>query len=232
MTTFNFRLVSLFQLILLLIMTSFMPAYAADQAGQVEAVKGTAWGQLHGEQPRKLEEGAPIFTTDTIKTEANSTIQLLFKDQTKFSLGAEAEMNIEKFNDQGSAEEKGFSSRVLKGTFRFVTGLIAKEKPEAMEVNTAVATIGIRGTHVAAEATATSATIILMEPEDTSRKTAIEVSNQYGKVDIDEPGYGTEIPDQFSPPSPPRRMRLETINNIMRSMQSIQRINIPRPRGP
>ena len=203
---------------------------AADTAGQVESVKGTAWGQLPGESPRKLEQGSSIFQSDIIKTEADSTVQLLFNDQTKFFLGADTEMSIDKFNNEGTVEEKGFTSRVVKGTFRFITGLIARENPESMEVNTSVATIGIRGTHVVAQADATSATIILMDPEDTSRKTSIEVSNQYGSVKIDEPGYGTEVPDQFSPPSPPRRMRLETINNLMRSMQSIQRINIPRPR--
>ncbi len=216
----------------LLVLVLGQAVYAADQAGQVESVKGKAWAQLPEQAARVLEEGSVFYTLDTIRTESDSTIQLTFNDQTRFSLGADTEMNIEKFNDQGAVEEKGLSVRVLKGTFRFITGLIAREKPEAMEVNTAVATIGIRGTHVVAEATATSAIIILMEPEDTTRKTAIEVSNQYGKVSIDEPGYGTEIPDQYSPPSPPRRMRLETINNIMRNMQSIQRMNIPRPRMP
>lgn len=205
-------------------------AYAAESAGRAEAVKGTVWAQLPDEAQRKLEKGSPVFQSDIIRTEENSTVHLLFNDQTKFFLGADTEMSIDKFNDQGAVEEKGFTSSVIKGTFRFVTGLIARERPESMEVNTSVATIGIRGTQVIAQAAATSATIILLEPEDTSRKTSIEVSNQYGSVSIDEPGYGTEIPDEFSPPSPPRRMRLETINNIMRSLQSIQRINIPRPR--
>ena len=118
--------------------------------------------------------------------------------------------------------------KILKGTFRFVTGLVAKKKPEAMSVHTSVATVGIRGTQVIGEVDETSATIILIEPEDTSRKSAIVVSNSFGTVAIDEPGYGTEIPDEFSPPSPPRRMRLQTINNLMRSMRSIRRINVPR----
>jgi len=131
-----------------------------------------------------------------------------------------------KFQYKQSIEEDSVTVEILKGTFRFVTGLIAKKKPEAMNVDTAVATIGIRGTNVIGKADATSATIILVESEDTSRKSAIEVSNSFGTVTIDEPGYGTEIPDQYSPPSPPRRMRLQTINNLMRSMQSIQRIMV------
>lgn len=231
-THFHPALRKLFQLFIMMCFTHALSASAADSAGEVKAIKGAAWAQLADEPARKLEKGTLIYQSDVIKTEKGSAVQLLFNDQTKFFLGANTEMSIDKFNNQGSVEEKGFTSRVIKGTFRFVTGLIAHEKPEAMQVNTLVAAIGIRGTHVVAEADATSATIILVEPEDAARKTSIVVSNQYGKVLIDEPGYGTEIPDEHSAPSPPRRMRLETINNIMRSMQSIQRINIPRPRMP
>lgn len=221
---------NLCRLIVFLCFAHALPAFAADPVGQAGSVKGTAWAQLSGEQPRKLEKGSPIYQSDIIKTAQGSSVALQFNDQSKFFLGANTEISIDKFNQHGSAEERGFISRVVKGTFRFLTGQIAREKPAAMEVNTSVATIGIRGTHVIGEVNATSATVILAEPEDTSRKTSIEVFNQYGKVLIDEPGYGTEIPDQFSPPSTPRRMQLETINNIMRSMQSLPRINMPQPR--
>lgn len=204
--------------------------FAADIAAYADDVKGTVWAQVAGEVARKLKNGSPIYIGDNIKTESNSTILIKFKDDTKFYLGAETVMDIDTFIYKKSGQEDSISSRIIKGTFRFVTGLIARNKPESMEVSTAVATIGIRGTNVVGEADATSATIILIEPENSQRQSIIEVSNQFGSVIIDEPGYGTEIPDEFSPPSPPRRMRLQTINNIMRSIQSIQRINIPRPR--
>ena len=205
---------------------------AAERAGKVAEVQGTAWAQTGGEALRKLEKDALFFVTDRITTETGSSVKLLFDDNTKFSIGNESELAIDKFSYHKTEEANSFSARILKGTFRFVTGLIAKEKPEDMEVKTTVAVIGIRGTQVLGETTATSATIILLEPEDTSRKSIIQVANQFGSVIIDEPGFGTEIPDEFSPPSPPRRMRLDTINNLTRSLQSIQRINIPRPRMP
>jgi FecR-like protein len=218
----------IFLFFLLLINTASV--IAADQAGHVETIKGTAWAQIATEEARKLKKNSPIYANDKITTDADSTVQLRFEDNSKFFIGANSKMLIEKFLYKQSDQENSFSTRILKGSFRFITGLIARKKPESMLVNTTVATIGIRGTHVVGEADSTSATIILIEPEDTSRKTIIEVYNQYGSVTIDEPGYGTEIPDEFSPPSPPRRMRLQTINNLMRSMQSIQRMNIPRPR--
>ena len=217
---------------LLLILVFSHDLMAGITAGQVESVKGQASAQSPGEPVRTLEKGSEIFQDDIIRTEKASTVQLLFNDQTKFILGADTELNITTFKYQDSTVDDKISLKIIKGTFRFITGLIAHEKPESMEVNMAVATIGIRGTHVIGEADETSATVILAEPDDGQKKTSIEVSNQYGAVVIDEPGYGTEIPDQFSPPSPPQRMRLETINNLMRSLQNIQRINMPRPRMP
>lgn len=204
--------------------------HAAESAGVVDSIKGLAWAQPSGEAARTLEKGSPIFKGDVIRTEKDSVVQLAFKDQTKFYLGSNTEMLISNFSLQQG--EEGFSTRIIKGAFRFVTGLIARKKPTAMSVDLAVATIGIRGTNVVGQADASSATVILAEPEDAGRKTSIEVSNKFGSVLIDEPGYGTEVPDEYSPPSPARRMRLEAVNNIMRSLQSVQRINMPRPRMP
>ena len=217
-----------------IVLTVFMNgvARATERAGKVEEVQGSAWAQTGGEAPRKLEKDGIFFVTDRITTEASSSIKLLFDDNTRFNIGNESELVVDKFAYHKAEEANSFSARILKGTFRFVTGLIGKEKPEDMEVKTTVAVIGIRGTQVLGETTATSATIILLEPEDTSQKSIIQVANQFGSVIIDEPGFGTEIPNEFSPPSPPRRMRLETINSLTRSLQSIQRINIPRPRIP
>jgi len=215
---------------LLMLMPS-QGAIAATTAGQVETVKGTASAQSGTEAARALDKGAAFFVSDVIRTESNSAAKLKFADETVFFLGEESELNVEKFSYQDPNQENSLSSRIVKGTFRFVSGLIASEKPEAMEVNTSVATIGIRGTNVAGTANATSATVILMEPE-AGHATAgsIVVANQYGSVSINQAGYGTEVPDQFSPPSPPRRMKLDVVNSIMRSLQSAQRVNIPQPR--
>ena len=201
---------------------------AADPAGKIETLKGNVMAELNG-QKRTLSEGDSVYPNEMISTERKSLAEIQFIDKSNFILGPDTDFKIDQFAYNEPEKENSFSTKLVKGTFRFVTGLIARYKPDSMQVSTAVATIGIRGTEVSAEANADSATIILEEPKDKNRKTAIEVSNQYGTVLIDEPGYGTEIPDANSPPSPPRRMRLRTIDNLMRNMQTIQRVNIPRP---
>jgi hypothetical protein len=102
-----------------------------------------------------------------------------------------------------------------------------------------VATIGIRGTHVAGEVTErseengkvteASAQVILMEPEDDPAKpTAILVSNDYGSVVVDQAGYGTEIPDEHSPPSAVRKMQIRTIENVMRAVRNATPKSMPK----
>ena len=203
---------------------------ANTEIGLVKELSGTAFAKVPAEDKRQLNKGDQVYQNDTITTESKSSITLKLKDDSLFELGADAKLLASKFSYKQNVEEDSVSVKILQGTFRFISGLIAKKKPKAMAVETSVATIGIRGTHVVGTVGTTSATIILMEPEDSTRETAIVVSNNFGSVEIDEPGYGTEVPDEFSPPSPPRRMRLETINNLMRSIQSSQRVNLPRPR--
>jgi len=202
---------------------------AAEPAGVVEVIFGEAYA-LDGDGERRiLLEDSSIYVGETLLTGEGTTLQLRFEDDTRFFLGERAEFLIEEFHYLTDIPDS-LTAKIIKGTFRFISGLIAGSRAEAMRVETPVAAIGIRGTHVAGETDVTSSVIILLEPVSQDISSGIVVSNDYGSVIIDEPGFGTEIPDEYSPPSPPRRMRLQSIENLMRSIQSIQRRNIPRPR--
>lgn len=210
----------------------FMSVAQADApaaVGEVAEIDGQVQAQ-HGDEPaRQLEAGDLVFESDTISTGPEARVKIRFRDDTVFNLGPDSSFLVENYAYGAEVEEPSFTARILKGTFRFVTGLVGSDRPEGFKVNTAVATIGIRGTHVVGEANATSATVILLAEEDGSVG-GVTVSNEYGSVDIDKAQYGTEIPDQYSPPSPPRRMQIDTLENITRSLQSIQMMNMPTPR--
>jgi hypothetical protein len=145
-------------------------------------------------------------------------------------------MNIDSFDEREEAETS-FATSILKGAFRFVSGLLGREAPQKFKVQVTVGTIGIRGTNVAGEVfereetesgvIEASANVMLLEDEE-GDDTAIEVSNQFGSVVIDEPGFGTEIPDEHSPPSPVRRMQIRTVDNLMRAIRNAtQRRRLP-----
>jgi hypothetical protein len=186
--------------------------------------------QAQGAPVRKLASGDPVFEGERIRTGAGTVLQIEFTDKSRFALAPNAEFEVERYRQatSGSGEE-AFHSRILKGAFRFVSGLIAHRKGGNMLVVMPVATIGIRGTHVEGEVTErqekggrtvdASAKVALLEPEGSDKSSAIVVENKFGSVVIDKPGYGTEIPDEKSPPSPVKRMQLRTIENLQRSLR-------------
>ncbi len=211
-------------LVLALLLVPACAVRADNHAGVVTGSSGSVQALSTAGVIRGLEEDDLVYAGDRIETQRRSSVALEFRDGTVFSLGESSSMTVDAF-DEGDQPTLGAS--VLGGIFRFVSGLIAKREPAAMTIKLTVATIGIRGTDVVGEVSPTSATVILLEPTDQTGPTAIEVSNAFGAVVVDEPGFGTEIPDANSPPSPPRRMSQRNIQNLMRTLQSIGRIGIP-----
>jgi len=219
----------------LLLMAAVTEA-AGPSVGRVSRMTGDQVGsaQAPGSPMRKLAQGDQVFTGERIRTGAETVLEIEFTDKSRFTLGPDTEFVVDQyFQAAGGTGEDSFSTRVLKGAFRFVSGLIAKKKRENVHITVAVATIGIRGTHFEGEVTErqekggttvdASAKVALLEPEGSDAGNAIVVENKFGSVTIDQPGYGTEIPDEKSPPSPVKRMQLRTIENLQRSL---------RPSGP
>lgn len=213
--------------VLLLTLVLFGGLAHGVEVGEVAALKGDVVRHAADRQTVALKLGGKIFEEDRIVTGARALVSITFSDDTRFHLGPNSEFRVDKVR----SEEGIFSAAVLRGAFRFVTGLIAKQRPRAMQVAAgSVATIGIRGTTVGGEVAGESATIVLLESEGGAEQpSAIEVGNQHGSVVIDQTGYGTRVPDAHSPPSPPARMSLRAIENLVRNINSIQRISIPRP---
>lgn len=200
---------------------------AQEQAAEVTRMSGSASAVSEAGQSRNLTVGDDLFKGDRIETAGDSSLAMRFTDGSEFNLGESAAMSVDAYTYQANAPTNTFSSSIFKGVFRFVSGFIARQQSRSMGVRTPVATIGIRGTHVAGEVDASSARIMLLEPEGEARPTSIDVSNAFGSVVIDEPGFGTEVPDANSAPSPPRRMQLRTVQNLMRTLQSVGRIRPP-----
>ncbi len=245
--TYRNCLTCLFLLVAMAMASPFavQAAEAPLSAGTVSRMTGDNIAEAR--QPdgsaRKLAVGDPIHAGERIWTNTRTSLHIQFADQSRFSLGPNTEFVIDKFKYKQGAEEDAFHSRIIKGMFRFVSGLIAHAKGHDMKVSARVATIGIRGTQVEGEVIDrqekdgvtidASAKIVLLEPEEEGKQTSIIVSNEYGSVVIDKPGYGTEIPDEKSPPSPVRKMQLRTVQNVLRALRSsVRQSGTARPRMP
>lgn len=227
-----------FKLIVLAVGLSLSANSLADgHAANVTELERKAFAVRAGGVTRTLQENDRVFEGEKIITGSNSSLVLVFTDKTKLTLGPSTIITVDsyKYSQQAGHEaasgdrEEAFTTSIFAGVVRAVTGLLAKRKPRGVRFKTVVATIGVRGTHFAAEVEGERATVILLEQEDPDTANAIEVSNAYGSVEIDKPGYGTEVPDAQSPPSPPRKMKsTQTMNRILRSVNTTRRVIVPR----
>ena len=118
----------------------------ATPAARVLVLAGEASVTRNGQQIQ-LSNGALIESGDTIQVGEKSALQIRFTDNAIVSLRARTTFRIDdyRYNQDTQADKTAVS--LLKGGMRTITGAIGKENPKNYSVNSAVATIGIRGTY-------------------------------------------------------------------------------------
>ena len=112
--------------------------------GQVIMAKGMVTATGENDSSRTLAKGADVFKGDVISTASKSFAVIRMMDQTKLTLKPGSSIAIGEFNLEEGNEEGCVN--LIQGGLRTVTGLIGERKPEAFQVDTPVASIGIRGT--------------------------------------------------------------------------------------
>ena len=212
----------------------------ASRAGVAAAVRGDVkLAAVPGvrEVGKDVASGDPIFLGDQVTTGSEGRLQIMLADETVFTIGPNAAMVIDNFVYDPSTNAGKVTASVLKGTFRFVTGKVAKREPSDMEVKLPVGSIGVRGTSVAGETDGTRATVILLGPgPDTSTnervgRVLVRGAGAIGAattVEIIRPGFGTEIAGGNIPPSPAVRIDPGRIAAITAPLAG----TAPRPTAP
>ncbi len=139
-------------LALLLVLSGGSAAMAEPAATVVFATGGAGIVGVDG-AVRRAERGAPLSAGETVDT-ADGRMQLRFLDGAVISLQPATRFQVEQFRFSGrggrAAEEDHVAMRFLKGALRAVSGLIGRERREQYRMDTAVGTIGIRGTEYGA----------------------------------------------------------------------------------
>lgn len=113
------------------------PGMAASPIGKVVAVVGSPTGS-----GRALSAGSAVYENDRLQT-GRGNIQIVFIDNTKLVVGPNSTLVIDRFLMRGGKSTQKFSVDALRGTFRFISGNMAKS---AYDIQAGNATIGIRGT--------------------------------------------------------------------------------------
>ncbi|GAB4374826.1 MAG: hypothetical protein Kow00114_37670 [Kiloniellaceae bacterium] len=122
---------------------------AADQIALVKVVDGQAFA-LRADERSALDVGTPIFVQDVVETEAGS-VGLTFKDGSRISIGPNSRVQFTEFEFAPAEGRLAFIMEFFRGTLLYVSGVIAKLSPDAVKVQTPVATVAVRGTRFLAE---------------------------------------------------------------------------------
>jgi len=96
------------------------------------------------DDPGHVRVGDAVYQGDTVQTEADSAVGIVFTDGTAFNLYAKSQMVLDEFVYNPNAKSNSTVFSVARGAFTFITGKVAATGN--MKVNTPVATMGIRGT--------------------------------------------------------------------------------------
>lgn len=100
-------------------------------------------GKSHAAVP-----GMKVMKGDLIKTGPGGSAGLIFEDDTVVSMGPKSEFAIEEFIFRPVDNKLSFVAKLIRGTFTFLSGQIAKLSPNSVRIETPSATIGMRGTNV------------------------------------------------------------------------------------
>jgi hypothetical protein len=91
--------------------------------------------------------GTPVLLGSTLRTGPAGALGVTLKDNTVMSFGPNSELRVDEFLFAPARNELKLTTSITRGTMNFISGVIAKLKPEAVQVQTPTGTIGVRGTH-------------------------------------------------------------------------------------
>jgi hypothetical protein len=119
----------------------------ADEAaiGYVKNVSGDASVTTAGKK-QKAEVGTAVHLGSVLRTAARSSMGVTFKDETLMSFGPDTELTVDEYLYAPAQGKLKMGSKLTKGSLNYVSGVIAKLQPEAVNVTTPTGVIGVRGT--------------------------------------------------------------------------------------
>ena len=136
--------------VLLALYLGGLPAsMASENAGKTIMAKGTVNAEIANDI-RNLTRRSPIFTADLVKTGASRATPLRMIDVGLLSLQQESQLAINQYEFNQTTHNGNVTMSLLKGGLRTVTGSLNKVSGN-YRMQTAVASIGVRGTHYEAE---------------------------------------------------------------------------------
>ena len=137
-------------IVIILMLLLAVPASGADEGhiGSIKTLEGSVEIMRQGRTLRP-EAGARLFDHDTVQTGKDGSVGIILRDDTLLSLGPDSSIDMQEFRFDPHNQDYSLVCRMLRGTFIFISGLIAKLAPDAVKIETPDGTVAIRGTRLA-----------------------------------------------------------------------------------
>jgi len=205
--------------------------YAANptEVGRNSAVKGDV--RIKSAEDERIRQAIikePVFLGDNVNSSVGSSLQVLLKDNSTFTVGPQCDIVIDEFVYDPKKNNNTLSAKVKKGMFRFTSGNVSKTNPDEVKVTTPTATMGIRGTMIevlvgpeaflCAEKAGllagdirmdhAGATLVILRgpgPQNTTanRRGEVEITSGDQTIRLTEPGMGVLVSNAEQKPSEP-----------------------------
>ena len=121
---------------------------AEGYIGSIKTLEGTVEVMRQGSAVYPVA-GTRLFVRDTINTGHDGSVGIILRDDTIFSLGPDSALDMKEFRFDPHKKDFSLVCRMLRGTFIFISGVIAKLSPESIKIETPDGTVAIRGTRLA-----------------------------------------------------------------------------------
>jgi hypothetical protein len=128
--------------------------------GAVQELKGEATVTHVDGTSEPIAIGTAIYQGDVIETEAGGAVNVHFIDDTSFAVSSDSRLAIDEFVFDPSTQSGEQNFSVLKGMFVFTSGLIGRDDPDDVKIETPNGSIGIRGTIIAGNVDTGETTLI------------------------------------------------------------------------
>ena len=128
--------------------------------GAVQEFSGQATVTRLDGSVETISIGTPIFQGDVIDTDDDGAVNIAFIDETTFAVSEDARLAIDEYVFDPATESGTSNFSVLKGVFVFTSGLIGRDDPDDVMIDTPSGSIGIRGTIIAGNVTTGEITVI------------------------------------------------------------------------
>jgi len=135
--------------IVALLASALLSFEALGAAAVVANLSGTLYAQKPDGTVKVLSQKSEVDAGDLVSTEQDSYARLKFSDGGEVTISPNSKLKIDAYGfDENAPEKDNFVFSLIKGGLRSITGLVGKRgNRDAYRLNTATATIGIRGTH-------------------------------------------------------------------------------------